>query len=128
MEDKVMAGETPANPATLVASDPLQGQSHSYIGQRIRRREDLALVKGRGRYAGDLRFPGLLYAAVCRSTSPHGVLRDVHLETVRSMPGVVAAFASSDLPEVRASMVDAAVPEAYLIGRPVLARERVRYV
>ena len=109
-------------------NEVMAGNPHAYIGQRIRRREDLALVTGRGRYAGDLRFPGLLFAAVSRSTSPHGVLRDVHLEAVRSMSGVVAAFASADLPEVRASMVDAAVPEAYLIGRPVLARERVRYV
>ncbi len=102
--------------------------NHSYIGQRVRRREDLALVTGLGRYAGDLRFPGLLHAAVCRSTSPHGVLKDVRLDAARLMPGIVAAFAASDLPEIRGVMVDTALPDIYLAGRQVLARDRVRYV
>jgi aerobic carbon-monoxide dehydrogenase large subunit len=100
----------------------------SYIGQPVRRREDLALVTGRGRYAGDLRFPGLLYAAVCRSTSPHGLLTAVDFDVVRSMPGIVAAFTADDLPEIHGVLVDAAFPDSHLVGRPVLARDRVRYV
>ncbi|HSS93784.1 MAG TPA: xanthine dehydrogenase family protein molybdopterin-binding subunit [Candidatus Dormibacteraeota bacterium] len=94
----------------------------------MRRREDLALVTGRGRYAGDLRFPDLLYAAVCRSTSPHGVLKDVRLEGARAMAGVAGAFAAADLPEIRNVMVDAVIPDAHLAGRPVLAKARVRYM
>src|ERR1700716_1857820 len=123
VKNKVMAGETPANPATLV-----EGQSHSYIGRRIRRREDLALVTGRGRFAGDIRFPDLLHAAVCRSTSPHGLLKDIRLDVARSMPGIVAAFAAAALPEIRGLMGDAALPDLHLAHRPVLSRDRVRYV
>jgi carbon-monoxide dehydrogenase large subunit len=123
-----MAGGTPANPATLVEGDHFDAQSHDYIGQPVRRREDLALVTGRGRYAGDLRFPGLLYAAVCRSTSPHGLLTAVDLDVARSIPGVVAAFAADGLPEIHGVMVDATFPDSHLVGRPVLAKERVRYV
>ena len=44
------------------------------------------------------------------------------------MPGVVAAFAAGDLPEIRGSMVDASFPNAHLVGRSVLSRDRVRYV
>lgn len=109
-------------------ADPLEADGHSYIGRRVRRREDLALVTGRGRYAADLRFPGLLYAAISRSTWPHGVVKEIHLEGARSMPGIVAAFVGGDLPEIRGVMVDAVVPDAHLVGRPVLAREAVRYV
>src|ERR1700737_4243807 len=125
VENKVMAGGTPANPATLVKGDPPRG--HDYIGQPIRRREDLALVTGRGRYAGDLRFPGLLYAAVCRSTSAHGLLTGVDLDVARSMPGVVAAFAADDLPEIHGVVVDtvdATFPDTHLVRRPALAIER----
>jgi CO/xanthine dehydrogenase Mo-binding subunit len=127
-KDKVMAGETPANPAALVSLDTPEPQQRDYVGQRIRRREDLALVTGRGRYAGDLRFAGLLYAAVARSTSPHGQLTGVHLDAARMMPGIVAAFATDDLPEIHGVMVDAVLPDTHLVGRPVLAKGRVRYV
>src|ERR1700674_3439921 len=123
MGNKVMAGETPANPAALVGEE-----GHSYIGQRVRRREDLALVTGRGRYAGDIRLPGLLYAAVCRSPSPHALLKRTHLDAARSMPGIVGVSAAGALPETRGPMVDAVLPDVHVATRPVLATDRVRYV
>ena len=101
---------------------------HSYVGQSLRRREDLPLITGSGRYAGDVLLPGMLHMAVCRSTVPHGVISTIDLELARSMPGVVAAFAAGDLPEIRGVLVDAAFPDMHLAGRPVLARDRVRYV
>ena len=66
--------------------------------------------------------------AVARSQSPHGLLTAVNLDLVRTMPGVVGAFAAADLPEIRGLMVDADIPDLHLIGRPVLAKDRVRYV
>ncbi len=111
-----------------MGADTPEPQQHSYIGERVRRREDIALVTGRGRYAGDLRFPGLLYAAVSRSTSPHGLLSAVSLDVARAMPGIVGAFAADDLPEIHGVMVDAVLPDAHLVGRRVLAKDRVRYV
>lgn len=115
---------------TISGSDAATGspESHSYIGQRVPRREDLALVTGRGRYAGDIRLPGLLYMSVVRSTVPHATLRNVRLDAVRSMPGIVTAFARDDLPEIHGSIIDASLPDAHLVSRPVLATDRVRYV
>jgi carbon-monoxide dehydrogenase large subunit len=43
------------------------------------------------------------------------------------MTGVVAAFVAGDLPEIHGPMVDASFPDVHLVGRPVLARDRVRY-
>ena len=73
-------------------------------------------------------MPGLLYAAVSRSPSPHAILKAVRLDAARSIPGVVGAFAAGDLPEIRGRMVDAVLPDAHLVGRPVLATDRVRHV
>jgi aerobic carbon-monoxide dehydrogenase large subunit len=86
------------------------------------------LITGQGRFAGDVRFPGLVHAAVSRATVPHGMLSSIDLDAVRAMPGVVAAFAAGDLPEIIGDMVDASFPDMRLVGRPVLARERVRYI
>lgn len=101
---------------------------HSYVGRPIRRREDFALVTGRGRFTGDLNLPGMLHMAVSRSTQPHAVLLAVDLEAARSMTGVLGAFAAADLDEIRGPMVDASFPDAKLVGRPILASDRVRYV
>ena len=111
-------------------SEDRQGQDaeHAYIGRPIRRREDLSLITGQGRYAADIRFPDLVYAAFCRSATPHGVLRAVDLDAARAMPGVVGAFVAADLPEIHGAMADAAFPDMNLVGRPILARDRVRYV
>jgi carbon-monoxide dehydrogenase large subunit len=86
------------------------------------------LITGQGRYAGDLHPERLLYAAMCRSTVPHGRLVGIDLEVARAMPGVVAAFAAADLPEIHGVIPDTVLPDLHSVGRPVLAKERVRYV
>ncbi len=101
---------------------------HSYVGVSIPRREDLRLITGRGRYAGDLHPDRLLHLAVVRSIVPHGVLSRVDLDVARSMPGVVATFAAGDLKEIKGPIVDVTLPDVHAVARPVLARERVRYV
>ena len=37
------------------------------IGTPVTRKEELRLLTGRGKYAADVRLPGLLHAAVLRS-------------------------------------------------------------
>ncbi len=101
---------------------------HSYVGVSIPRREDLRLIAGLGRYAGDLHPDRLLHLAVVRSIVPHAVLKRVDLEVARSMPGVVAAFAAADLPEIKGPIVDVTLADVHAVGRPVLPKERVRYV
>jgi aerobic carbon-monoxide dehydrogenase large subunit len=101
---------------------------HDYVGRPVRRREDEVLITGRGRYAGDLRFPGMLQMAVARSTVPYGVLSGVDLDAALAMPGVVAAFSAADLDELHGVIVDTVLPDVHAIGRPVLAKDRVRYV
>jgi carbon-monoxide dehydrogenase large subunit len=111
-----------------VSADPNNpANEHSYVGRSIRRREDPILITGQGRYAGDVHLAGLLHMAVARSTAPHGVLRSVSLDTARAMPGVVGAFAAGDLPEIRGAINDANWPNTHLVGRPILAGDRVRY-
>ncbi|MGE0307612.1 MAG: xanthine dehydrogenase family protein molybdopterin-binding subunit, partial [Acidimicrobiia bacterium] len=43
-------------------------------GQRIPRVNDAKLLRGAGRYLDDIVVPGMLHAAIVRSTSPHGRL------------------------------------------------------
>ncbi len=43
----------------------------AYIGSRIRRKEDLRLLRGIGKYVGDIHRPGMVHAAILRSTHAH---------------------------------------------------------
>ena len=51
----------------------------TWVGQRLPRFEDPRLLTGRGRFTDDIDLPGLLHAAVIRSTVPHGVLKGLDL-------------------------------------------------
>jgi carbon-monoxide dehydrogenase large subunit len=63
----------------------------------VRRIEDQALLKGRGRFIDDLRFDGMLEAAFVRSPHGHATLRKVDTLEARSVPGVRAVFTQVDL-------------------------------
>ena len=45
------------------------------IGQPVRRREDLRLLTGRGRYSDDINVPGQAYAVMVRSPHAHARIR-----------------------------------------------------
>ena len=86
------------------------------------------LVEGRGEYVGDFHLHGCLEAAFARSWAAHGSLNEVDVSLARGAEGVFAVFSASDLPHLPP------VPPPPLplvhggIERPILARERVRYV
>ena len=105
------------------------------IGQPARRVEDAALLRGEGRYADDERLPGQLWAAFARAQIAHGELRGVDLAPALAVPGVVAAYAAADLDAAGRRELKCALPLKNRDGtameapaRPVLARDRVRFV
>src|SRR5262245_28891414 len=98
------------------------------IGQPFLRREDRPLLTGKGQYAGDVNLPGLLHVRIVRSVYPHARLVHINLEPARQMPGVVGAFALTELPEITGTLSDPAPPGLEVRPRPVLASDKVRYV
>jgi CO/xanthine dehydrogenase Mo-binding subunit len=97
------------------------------IGRPLRRREDPALLTGRGRYAGDVSPPGLAHLAVVRSPEAHGVVRAVDPAAARAMPGVLSVLTAADLPELARAPRQVRAPGPGHRPRPVLAGDRVRY-
>jgi aerobic carbon-monoxide dehydrogenase large subunit len=98
------------------------------IGEPVRRREDPALLTGRGRYATDIPLPGLVHLAVVRSALPHGAIRRVDVAAAERLPGVLAVLTARDLPELDDPPLELRAPGPGHRARPVLARDRVRYV
>jgi aerobic carbon-monoxide dehydrogenase large subunit len=69
----------------------------SGIGQPVRRREDLRLVRGAGRYTADENLPGQVYAVMVRSPHAHARIRSVATGKAAAMPGVLAVFTGADV-------------------------------
>src|SRR5215469_13695773 len=67
------------------------------IGQPVRRREDLRLVTGRGRYSDDFDMPGQAYAVFVRSPHAHALVRRLEVAAARAAPGVLAVLTSEEV-------------------------------
>src|SRR5271156_1829681 len=68
----------------------------SGIGQPVRRREDLRLVRGAGRYTADENLPGQVYAVMLRSPHAHAVIRSIATDEALATPGVLAVLTGAD--------------------------------
>lgn len=67
------------------------------IGKSVRRREDLRLVRGEGRYADDLWFDNAAHAVFARSPYSHARILKIDATAARSVPGVLAVLTGADL-------------------------------
>ena len=101
----------------------------SFVGRSVPRLEDLPLVTGQGRFAGDISFAHQLYMRVVRSAHAHGHIVAIDTAAARAAPGVAAVWTSADVAEIppidfRLTRIEGLEP----YRQPILARERVRYV
>jgi aerobic carbon-monoxide dehydrogenase large subunit len=72
-------------------------RASALVGQAIVRREDPALLTGRGRYLDDVTPPGTLHAFVVRSPVAHARITAIDVTAAREAPGVAAALTAADL-------------------------------
>jgi aerobic carbon-monoxide dehydrogenase large subunit len=93
------------------------------IGARVKRKEDFRLLRGRGRYVGDIAMPGLREVAFVRSPLAHARIRSV------------AAPAGEEALVIRPQDMDArpiralsGIPGFKASDYPALAAGKVRYV
>ena len=96
------------------------------VGQRVKRREDPRLIKGRATYVDDIKLVGMLHMAVRRSDVAHGNIRDIDTSAAEAMDGVVAVFTGAQLKDEMSPMpigTPFPAPDHY----PV-AHDKVRFV
>jgi carbon-monoxide dehydrogenase large subunit len=83
----------------------------SWVGRRLRRKEDARLVRGAGRFTADIHLPGALHAAVLRSPFAHAEITRLDVAQALEVEGVVAAFTGADLAGRVGTFVEAAGKE-----------------
>ena len=68
-----------------------------HMGRSIPMREAEPLLRGQGTYVSDLRFPGMLQAAVLRSPHAHASIQAIDVSAALAMPGVVRVLTGEDI-------------------------------
>ncbi|MDO8878406.1 MAG: xanthine dehydrogenase family protein molybdopterin-binding subunit [Pseudolabrys sp.] len=100
-----------------------------WIGASVTRLEDLPLVTGRGRFAGDIDFPHQLHMRIVRSPYAHGRLKSVDAAAALAMNGVAAVWTAKDIADLPPIEFREGPNENLSPYRQaVLAAEWVRYV
>ncbi|HEU4662299.1 MAG TPA: xanthine dehydrogenase family protein molybdopterin-binding subunit [Pseudolabrys sp.] len=104
-------------------------KKQKYIGRSVPRLEDRPLLKGQGRFAADISFPGQLHMRVVRSPVAFGKLLYINASAARTHPGVHAVWTFDDvahIPAIGFRLTGLKELEPY--RQHVLARGYVRYV
>jgi len=94
------------------------------VGASVLRKEDARLLQGRGRFIGDMRFPGQLEAAFLRSTVAHGRIKSIHIP--EHLAG--RAFIHADMVGVKDILAKTGLPGFRVSQQPSLASDKVRFV
>ncbi|NMC72223.1 MAG: molybdopterin-dependent oxidoreductase [Myxococcales bacterium] len=77
---------------------------------------------GRALYTDDLRFPGMLHAALLQSPHAHARIRRIDVSRARAMPGVVDVITAAEAPSTPFGVSPARYDET------IFPADRVRYV
>ncbi len=100
-----------------------------FVGQSVARLEDRPLLKGQGRFAADISFPGQWAMRVVRSNVAHGKLKSIDAGAALALPGVHAVWTFADIaqiPPIPFRLTGLKALEPY--RQRALANDMVRYV
>jgi aerobic carbon-monoxide dehydrogenase large subunit len=92
--------------------------TETFVGTSVKRKEDDALLRGRGTFVEGLTLPATVSMVVIRSPYAHARIASVNLEAARAAEGVVAAFSGADLAEDWAGGMPCAWPVTEDIKMP----------
>src|SRR5262245_33966564 len=74
------------------------------VGERVKRREDPRLIRGRATYVDDIAIVGMQHLAFKRSDIAHGRIRAIDTSAAETMDGVEAVFTGKQIAEFLAPM------------------------
>ena len=98
-----------------------------WVGRGQLRREDAALLRGEGRFVGDIRIPGCLHVVFVRGQQ-RGRILVIDTAAARAVPGVTGVFTAEDLSLCGQTAVNPLVDTLEPAPLKVLAREQVEAV
>src|ERR1700689_719729 len=106
-----------------------------YVGQSLRRREDVRFLRGKGQFVDDVAPPGTAWCAFVRSPHGHARIRGISTKIAASMPGVLLTLTAEDWKRAGHGELTVVHPMPFSDGRPMnnaprpaFAGDKVRHV
>ena len=106
-----------------------------YVGQALRRREDVRFLTGRGNFVDDLQIAGTLWIAFLRSPHAHARIRAIDTSVAERHAGVTRVLTARDWAAAKLGELTCVHPMPSTDGRamnetlrPCFAADRVRHV
>lgn len=100
-----------------------------YIGSSVKRKEDVPLLRGVGKYVGDIQRPGMTHAAIVRSSRAHARITSIDAAAALELPGVVGVLTAADMPGLKTiPMRTGQIPGLERSQQTPIATDLVRYV
>lgn len=101
----------------------------AYIGSRIKRKEDVGLLRGIGKYVGDIHRAGMVHAAILRSTHAHARVVKIDATAALKLSGVIGVLTAADMPGLKTiPMRTGVIPGLERSQQTPIATTKVRYV
>ena len=99
------------------------------VGQSVRRKEDDALIRGKGRYTDDHAPQAALHALMLRSPHAHANYK-IDASRARTLPGVSLVLTAADVADLGGLPCLFNLPDEPFTGPPypILAKDEVRHV
>ena len=104
------------------------------ISQSVPRTEDPRFLTGAGRFVDDIAPDNALHGVVVRAPVAHADIRSIDISAATGMPGVALVMTAATLEETVTNTINYAVLDVHVTRpsatptRPILARDRVRFV
>ena len=97
------------------------------VNAPIRKKDAMGLVTGKPVYTDDIAPKDCLIVKILRSPHAHAILRHIHTDTARKIPGIICVLTHEDVPKLRFTMAGQTFPEPSPYDRYIL-EQRVRFV
>src|SRR6266550_4421319 len=99
-------------------------KTETFVGKRVRRREDPRLITGTATYVEDIQMPGMHYAVILRSPHAAARIRSIKAKQAEAASGVVCVFTGKDTKGVGVVPCGIAMPDLRVPQHNILATDR----
>ncbi len=76
----------------------LSGDDVAKVGDHLHRIDAESKVLGTGEYVDDMEIEGMIYGSAVRTQHPRAIVKAIHIEKAKELPGVVAVLTTEDIP------------------------------
>ena len=99
----------------------------NWVGKALPRKEEDRLLRGRGRFADDIKMREMLYLRFVRSPYAHARIVSVDVSAAEALPGVVCTLAGKEIEPITQPFIEIGPDAASKIRDFPLAIDKVRY-